>query len=52
MLWPVGVHREDAISFPSKPCGICAAVCLCFNRNHHKLFHMHPKYQDLSRRHL
>lgn len=27
-------------------------LCFSVNRNHHKLFHMHPKYQDLSRWHL
>ena len=52
MLWCVSVHREDAVSFPSKPRGICAAVCFCVNRDHHKLFHMHPEYQDLSGWHL
>lgn len=52
MLWCVSVHWEDAISFPSKPRGICAAVCFCVNRHHHKLFHMHSEYQDLSGRHL
>ena len=51
MLWCVNMHWED-ISFPSKPRGICAAVCFCVNRDHHKLFHVHPKYQDLSGWHL
>lgn len=52
MLRCVSVHWEDAISCPSKPGGICAAACFSVNRDHHKLFHVHPEYQDLSRWHL
>lgn len=52
MLWSVNVHWEDAIRFPSKPRGIRAAVRFCVNRDHHKLLHVHPEYQDLSGWHL
>lgn len=43
---------QPSVEFGRCNCGVYAVVCFSVNRNHHKLFHMHPKYQDLSRWHL